>query len=202
MSAKSKTFDLDTNLNLGNSALNDKRALKDLWWLFTLRGIALLLFGMMAVVWPGITLYVLALLFAIFLLVQGFVSITSGIRSLSESKAWFLRTALGFVEVGIGVYLLSSTVATKVEIFVLYIGLMFVLEGIVELVEALANTKDNGHRFLTGFSGVLAIVAGIILVRYPVTAGVTFAWVIGLYGIVAGALGFVYGLSLRSSTKA
>jgi uncharacterized membrane protein HdeD (DUF308 family) len=200
MSAKSTSLSLDQNLDFSDSALNDKKAAKDLWWLLAVRGLALLIFGMTAIIWPDITLYVLALIFAIFLLVQGSVSIVSGIRSLTESKAWFLRTALGFVEVGIGVYLLSSEVATKVEVFVIYLGLVFVLEGIVEIVEAFAN-KDNGHRLLTGFSGILAVAAGIILVRYPITAGVTFTWVIGLYGIAAGAIGFVYGLSLRSSNK-
>ena len=197
MSAKSKALSIEKNLDISGSALADKKSLQDLWWLFSLRGLALLLFGMLAVIWPGITLYVLALLFAIFLLVQGSLSIISGIRSLANNKTWFLRTVLGFVEVGIGVYLLSSDVALKVDVFVIYLGLIFLIEGIVELVEAISKNNDNGHRLLNGLAGALAVIAGLILIRYPLSAGITFTWVIGLYGIIAGSLGFVYGLSLR-----
>ena len=203
MPARSKTLSMDTIdagvEDLKASELNSKRALKDLWWLFSLKGGLLVVLGFMAVIWPGITLYVLSVLFAIYFLVQGAISIVTGVRSLAGHQAWFLRTALGVLEVGIGVYLVASEVATQVALFVIYVGLMFLIQGIIEVVEALANSRDSGHRILLGVSGALAIIAGLILIRYPLTAGVTFAWVIGLYGILAGTMGLIYGLSLRSS---
>lgn len=201
MSAKtiSKQKVDDAVEDLKASELNSKAAQKDLWWMFAFRGLLLALFGLLAVAWPGITLRVLALLFALFLLIGGLVNIVSGVRSLAGNRAWFLRLALGLLEVGIGVYLLSSEVVTKVSVFVIYLGLMFLIEGIIELVEAFAGKRDSGHRVLLGVAGFLGIVAGLILIRYPITAGITFTWVIGLYGIIAGAIGFIYGLSLRSS---
>ncbi len=202
MSAKSKSSTLNSVDNavaeLQSSSLNTKKSLSELWWMFTLRGLFLAIFGVTAMVWPGITLYVFSWLFALYLLVNGALSIVSGIRSIGNHSAWFLRTLLGFLEVGIGVYLFASEVAEQVSLFVIYIGLMFLIQGVVEIVEAFANNKDSGHKVLVFLGGLFAVIAGLILVRYPITAGVTFAWVVGLYAIIAGAMGFVYGLSLRS----
>lgn len=185
---------------MSNTALNDKEFAKGVWGATMLRGVVLVIFGFMAVIWPGITFYVLSLLFAIYVLVAGIMNLAGGISSLSKHKAWFLRSVLGLFELGIGVYLLRSDIVVKLATFIIFVGLVFLVQGIVELVEAIVD-KDNGHRVLLGLTGVIGIIAGVILFRYPISSGLAFTWVIGIYGLIAGTMTVVLAFNLRHVAK-
>jgi uncharacterized membrane protein HdeD (DUF308 family) len=188
------------DMDLSKSAVAlDSKAEKDLWWMFLLRGIFMVLFGMLAVTWPGITIALVAWFFSIFLLVVGVVDIVSSIRSIANHRSWFLRGLLGLFEVGVALYLLDSGAAVKVATLTIFIGLTFILQGIVEMVGAFTNHRDAGYTLLTFLVGVISFVAGVVMVRYPVESGVAFAWVLGLYGIVAGALVIALSFTVRTS---
>lgn len=188
------------NMDMSKTALNDKEFAKNIWGLTLFRGVLLVVFGFMAVIWPGITFYVLSLLFAIYVLVAGAFNLAGGVASLSKGGAWFLRSVLGLFELGIGVYLLRSDIVVKLATFTIFVGLVFLVQGLVELVEAIAN-KDIGHRMLLGFTGIIGIIAGVILVRYPIHSGLAFTWVIGIYGLIAGTMTIVLGFNLRHIAK-
>jgi len=160
--------------------------LRTTWWLVLLQGLALLLFGLFAVIWPGLTLGALVVGFAVYLVVAGVINIISTLSGMSYLPLWFLRLVLAALEVGVGVYALRHLEMTAVTL-VLLIGLVFIIRGILEVVSAMGDGFDGRHRSLTAILGVLGVVAGAVVWLYPGAAGLAFVWVLGIYGIVGGA---------------
>ena len=180
---------------------DDVTIARDYWWLLLIRGIALALFGLMAVIWPGITFVVLSYMFALYLIAVGVIDTVVGARSIKTSSLWFLRILLGIAELGIGVYLINQGTIVTVAAFILLIGVFFLFQGLVEIVTSFRNSHDLGSKFWHIFSGFLAILVGMIVLRQPVSGGIAFTWVLGFYGLFGGALGISYALSLRKANK-
>lgn len=175
--------------------------MREVWGMLLFRGIALLLFGVVAIVWPGITLTVLAIAFAVYLLVAGVVDIIVGIGAIGRRRLWFLTLLMAVLEIGVGVYALRSPVALTVAVLIFLLGLTLIVRGIIEVIAALEEGTDPGVRFLLMVVGLLSVVAGFVVIRYPATGGLAFVWVLGVYGLIAGALGVAMALSLHSETS-
>lgn len=157
-------------------------------WLMLIKGLALFFLGLIAVVWPGLTLIVFALVFAIFLLVDGVVEIINGITVHGKGSHWVLHIILGVIEIAAGVYLLNRP-AVSVATFILVVGFVFLIQGVVELLSAFIDKGiDPKSRTLLIVTGVIALLAGIVVLRYPASSGIAFAWVIGVYALISGAV--------------
>jgi len=173
-----------------------KGFIRDLWWILLLHGIVLLLFGLAMILWPGLTFVSLSLLFSAYVLVSGVINILVAIGAITARRSWFLRLLLGIVEIGVGVYLLKIP-GLALSIFVLAVGAIFLLQGIFTIIASIADTRDAGMRILEIVSGILGIIAGFIVLENPVTGGIAFVWVLGVYGLIAGTINISAALSLR-----
>ncbi len=174
-----------------------KGYIHEVWWMMLLKGLALLLFGIAAIVWPDLTLVTLSLIFAAFLFISGVVNIITGIGTIAHRHGWFLKILMGILEVGVGVYLMKSPLVTA-AVFILITGAIFIIQGIIALIAAFTDTDDPGARFLAIIIGILGIIAGFLIIRYPATTGLTYVWILGAYGIIAGALEIAGALSFKS----
>jgi uncharacterized membrane protein HdeD (DUF308 family) len=174
--------------------------LKEVWWLLMLRGIALILFGIIAVLWPGLTLLALATAFAAFLLISGVIDIITGIRAEGKRSLWFLTMILGFAEVGLGVFLLKNGLVLAT--FIALIGFTILIIGIIQVIAAFEPGEDAGRRFLNIIVGVLGVIAGFAVLRYPVSSGLAFTWILGVWALVAGAIQIAMCLSVRQKVNA
>jgi len=65
-------------------------ALSENWWALALRGFLAVLFGLIALFLPGMTLTVLVLVFGAYALVDGLFAVVSGIRGSGGSRRWVL----------------------------------------------------------------------------------------------------------------
>jgi uncharacterized membrane protein HdeD (DUF308 family) len=162
---------------------------KENWWALLSGGVATIIFGVAAVFWPGITLLVLLYLFSAYALVSGVVNISAGLSNLGQSDSWFLPVVLGLFELGVGVYLLRHT-AVKFATFIILIGFVLIVRGIVEAVGAYYDVKASPKvQALSYLSGIGALVAGIVILFVAKQSqGVDFVWILGLYGIGVGVL--------------
>ena len=161
---------------------------KENWWALVLGGVATIIFGVAAVFWPGITLLVLLYLFGAYVLVSGVVDVSAGIGTLGRADSWFLPVVLGAFELGVGVYLLRHT-AVKFSTFIVLIGFVLIARGVIEAVNAYFNAGVAARaRALSYVSGLGALAAGITILFAKQSGGVSFVWILGLYGIVIGTL--------------
>lgn len=156
-----------------------------------LRGIVAILFGIAAVFWPGLTLLTLLYLFAAFLLVSGVFGLVYGISRLGESGVSVLTRIttplLGILEIGVGVYLLRHPHVTFATL-ILLVGFILIVRGVFEVVEGLFEEGPSIYRIVMILIGLLAVLAGILVLFQPAAAGVAFVWILGIYAIVIGAL--------------
>src|SRR5262245_51543618 len=65
-------------------------ALVQYWWLFLLRGIAAIIFGVLAFIWPGITLVTLVLFWGAFALVDGVLALANAFTGAGMASRWWL----------------------------------------------------------------------------------------------------------------
>lgn len=168
---------------------------------FALRGIAAILFGIAAVFWPGITLVTLVYLFSAFVLVNGLITLVIGLVESNQTKnsvlSQILPVVVGAVEIGIGVYLLRH-IDVAFSTLILLIGFVLILRGLIEVFGGLfEDAVSDMYKTASVMVGVLAVVAGIVLLFQPEAAGVGFVWILGLYALLTGPLMVALALDIN-----
>jgi uncharacterized membrane protein HdeD (DUF308 family) len=161
------------------------------------RGIISIIFGIIALVWPGLTLVTLGVLLAIWLLVGGATGLVSSIITRHKTEHWVFRMLVSVLELGVGAYLVQRpgiTVATVIAL----VSIVLVVEGVVDIITSFVDPKAD-HRIFAVLLGFLGIVAGIVIWRYPVTGGLAFVWILGLYALIMGALNIAAGVEVEKS---
>lgn len=159
-----------------------------MWGLSIMEGVVAILFGIAAVFWPGLTIITLLYLFAAFVLVSGVVNLITGIFNGGHGAgSWFLKILLSVVQIGIGVYLLRHP-HVSFAAFILLIGFALIIRGVFDVVAAFVDDLTTGARTMLIIAGVLAGIAGIIILFQPVSGGVAFVWILGLYALISGPI--------------
>ncbi len=172
--------------------------LGSLWGWPVFFGAVSLIVGVIALIWPGETLVVLAVLFGIQLIVHGiFRLVTALTMGEATGGARALWAVLGILSLLIGIYAVRHTVITLVAL-ALVLGLFWILDG-VALIFSAVEQRDSPVRGLLWFVGILAVAAGVVLVAWPQISLTVLAVVAGVWLIVHGLLQVVIGLQLRKS---
>jgi uncharacterized membrane protein HdeD (DUF308 family) len=174
---------------------------KQLWGLAIAQGVLAILFGVLALFWPGLTVALLIVLFGVFVLVWGIVGVIVGLASLGTNKFWWLELLFSVLAVGLAVYLLRNPVAAA-AIFVFFIGLTFLVRGVVDLLEGLFDAdRTSEGRIFSILAGAIGVIAGIIALLYPVSAGLAVVWVVGLYAVLYGSLVIAFAFRAQKDLK-
>jgi uncharacterized membrane protein HdeD (DUF308 family) len=166
------------------------------WWAVALRGVAAVLFGLIALLAPGATMLSLVLLFAALMLVDGVMNLISGLRSARRHERWgvlILQGVVSLIAAVIAVLLPGLTVLA----FVYVVAAWALVSGVFAVIAAVRLRGDHG-RWWMGFSGVLSVFTGIVLAIAPLIGAVVLTWWIGAYAIVFGATLLVLAFRLRS----
>ncbi|MEZ6331098.1 MAG: DUF308 domain-containing protein [Candidatus Saccharimonadales bacterium] len=172
---------------------------KNMWWVLVLTGLLSVIFGFVAIIWPGITIGVLALLLAVYIGITGIADIVSGIRKFSTGFfAAALTLLVGLLFLGVSVYLLSNIGSgLAVMTLVLLIALSFIVRGVVAIVVAFADPDYRATRWLNVVVGSLSVLAGLVVAWYPSAATLAWVWVIGFFALVSGAMQIGLGFTAK-----
>jgi uncharacterized membrane protein HdeD (DUF308 family) len=166
------------------------------WWLYALRGLFAVLFGLAAFFWPGITLRVLVLLFGIYVFLEGIFLIAAafGSRPL-RSNGWVVLLEGGMC----GVFaILAFAWPGRTAVVVLFlIAAWALVSGIVELIAAIQLRQVIEGEWLLGLTGILSILVALILVLRPNVGSLAVVWVIGFYALLFGILILYFAFKLR-----
>jgi uncharacterized membrane protein HdeD (DUF308 family) len=166
--------------------------------LIVAEGVFAILAGIAMLFWPGLTLVFLVVLFGIFVLVWGIVELIRSLLGMGRVKFWWLELIFSLLVIGLGVFLLRNTVIS-IAVVILLIGFTFIVRGIIDLLIAFfSKNEDRDIRTFLGISGVIGIIAGIIVLAQPVASGLAFVWIVGLYTIISGSVLIVRALKARS----
>lgn len=167
------------------------------WWHVALRGFLALLFGILLFAWPGIALFVFAIIFGAYVFVDGIFTLVAAInyKAGAGKRTWlFIRGILGII---VGIITLCLPAVTEIAL-ILIIGAWALIAGIMELSFAFTAVKETGAKWLFAISGILAIILGILLLIRPIAGIIAVIWFIGAYALMAGIVLIILGFRLRS----
>jgi uncharacterized membrane protein HdeD (DUF308 family) len=163
------------------------------WWLFALRGVLAILFGLMAWIWPGITLQVLTLIFAAYAFVDGIFTVTSAFSPARKAqRGWLLLE--GVLEILAGIITFFWPAITILALLYIIAAYAFI-GGILEIIFAIQVRRLINNEWLLILIGALSIIFSIMLVIFPGSSLLGFVWLIGIYAIMYGIL--LIGLAFR-----
>ncbi len=167
------------------------------WWLFLLRGLAAIVFGVLAIMWPGATVVVLTAFIAAYALVDGAVAIASAVRMRSIFDRWWVLLVQGLISVVFGVWAFINPLLSLLYI-VISVSLWMVFAAIVQFLLARAQKAMGTTPVWSIVGGVLSLVLAVLALVYP---GLTVASVIVLiawFSLVIGIVQVVIALRVRS----
>lgn len=176
--------------------------LKDMWGAIVFRGFIAILFGIAAVFWPGITLVTLVYLFSAYVIVTGLMNMIVGLTNWGGGGTFWSRillTALGVLELGVGVYLLRHPLVSFGTL-ILLISLVLIVRALFEIFAGIFSDAAGSYKTILVISGILTGLAGVVLLFQPAEAGVAFVWILGLYALITGPMLIALGFEAKNST--
>jgi uncharacterized membrane protein HdeD (DUF308 family) len=171
------------------------------WKTLVLGGAAAVLFGLLTLVWPDVTLWALVLLFGAWAFVDGvfrLAALATGVPGAREH-----RTALiiqGILGIGIGILTFIWPDMTALALLFVIAAWAFVF-GVIEVAAAVQLRKVIENEWLLGLMGALAIIFAIALVITPGAGALVVTWLIGWFALLSGSLRLALAWKLRQLEK-
>ena len=172
-------------------------ALAKSWWVLLLRGIAAIIFGVLAFAWPGLTLVTLVLLYGAFALVDGALSLIAAFTgSAKPIPTWWL-IVVGLLGIAAGGVTFLWPGITAV-LLVMFIGAWALVHGIFEIIGAIQLRKEIDNEWMLIFGGLLSVLFGIVVLIAPGAGAIGLIWAIATYSILFGITFVALAFRLRS----
>jgi uncharacterized membrane protein HdeD (DUF308 family) len=177
------------------------------WWLLVVRGVLGILFGILALVWPGVTIAALVLLFGAYAIVDGVATLYAAITGREGAdrgrrpasgghRVWLAIEGL----LGIGAGLVAFFWPGITALVLLWvIAFWAILTGVMEVAAAIRLRREINNEWLLGLAGVASVLFGILLLVLPGAGALALIWLIGIYALVFGVILIVLGLRLRGA---
>jgi uncharacterized membrane protein HdeD (DUF308 family) len=172
---------------------------KAMWPLMALRGVLAILFGIAALVWPGITVLALALLFAAWALMDGVFLLINAFRqgrAHANWRDWVPSLLAGLLGIAAAVVTVLWPGITILVLTILAAVLLIAL-GVAEIVFAVRLRKLIRGEVFLALAGLAGVIAGILILIWPVSGALVLTIMLGAYALVSGILLLVVAWRLR-----
>lgn len=163
-----------------------------------LRGILIIILGILAFAWPGITLEVLMIFFGAFVLVDGIFAIVASVKT--RHRLWGLTLAGGLAGIVVGILVFMAPLIAGLVMFYL-IAAWLIIAGIVRVASAIRRRKEmplGGELAL----GIISICFGVAIFFIPIAMLLAMLWLIAAFAIVIGIFLLVGAVQVQRSSKA
>jgi uncharacterized membrane protein HdeD (DUF308 family) len=167
----------------------------DSGWLI-IRGVLSLVIGILAFLWPGVTLLLLIALFATYALLDGIVNLVLGFRRTPAHDRSWAQVGLGIISIGAAVVAVTMPRLTLFWL-VMFIAAWAIVRGVLDLLAAVRLRREIEGEWLLALSGVISIVFGIVVFAFPSAGALTIAWLMGMYAAAWGVVLIGLGIRLR-----
>jgi uncharacterized membrane protein HdeD (DUF308 family) len=183
------------------AALGLLPALADVWWLVLLRGIASIIFGVLAFVWPGLTVFWLVLLFAAYAIVDGVIALGAAFSgSGGMTPRWWL-VIVGLLGIAAGIVTFMYPAMTAIILLYFIAGWM-IASGVFTVVGAIALRKEIEGEWWLVLNGVLSVLIGLFMFFQPGAGALALIWLIGVYALVMGVTLVMLAFRLKRHKRA
>lgn len=166
------------------------------WWVWLVRGIAAILFGIATFVMPGIVLQTLIFLFAAYVIVDGVFSIIDALQNRQQPR-WWAELLEGIISLiaGLGAILFPGMTALVMLYFVAFWA---ILTGIMEIIAAIQLRKEIQGEFWLGLGGAMSVIFGIVLILFPGAGILSLLGLVGAYALIFGVVMILLAFRIRN----
>ncbi len=151
-------------------------------WIITLKGILAIIFGLIALFYPGRSIAVLAHVFGFMLLIAGVIFIVGAIFHTKHNPSWSSWLLEGIIDLILGLIIVAFPVFA-IGAFMLLIGIWALLMGLWRIYQAF---KFKSQRGILLFGGIISLIFGILVLINPFAGAGAVMMVIGIWAIIFG----------------
>ena len=165
------------------------------WWLLLLRGLAAIAFGVIAFLWPNITLVALTYLWGAYAIADGVIAIWAAFNLAGgdASPRWWLGLS-GVVGILAGIGASAYTGMTAL-VLPMFIAVWAIVIGALQLYAAMQLWKVIDNAWWLILSGLISIAFGVVLIGWPNAGARAVIWTIAWYAVFFGCM--LIGLSFE-----
>jgi uncharacterized membrane protein HdeD (DUF308 family) len=167
------------------------------WWVFAIRGIAAIVFGIGAFIWPGTTLTVLIFLFGAYALVDGVALLIALARGDAAARrdGWTVGI-IGVLGIVAGVVTFVWPGLTALTLLYV-VAFWAIATGVLQVVAAISLRRELEGEFWLALGGIASVVFGALLIASPGDGLLTLVWLVGIWAIVFGVSSLALAYRLR-----
>ena len=177
-------------MGLGSAMVH---ALAKNWWMLLLRGIAAIIFGGLALSWPGMTLLTLVLFYGAYALIDGVLAIVAAIMGGTLLPRWWLAV-VGLLGIAAGILTFMMPGLTTIVLLYLIAG-WAIATGVFQIVGAIRLRKEIDNEWFLILAGIVSVLFGVGMFVAPGAGALALVTVIGIYALFFGVL--LVALSFR-----
>jgi uncharacterized membrane protein HdeD (DUF308 family) len=166
------------------------------WWVVLLLGIISLIVGVVVLVRPFTAVNVAAIIFGIWLLVSGVIQLAQAFDKQLETISRVLNAITGVIGIVLGLICLDSA-EDRIALLTLFIGIWWIMRGIVQIA---VGASDQGGGVVI-FLGILGIIAGGVVLIWPIASLTVLTLVVGIWLVVLGIFEIIASFRVRSLKK-
>jgi len=171
--------------------------LKRHWWVPVIRGIFAIVFGIIAFVYPGLTIATLVLFFGAWILIDGIFRIVGAIGHRASDPDWGWQLVIGILGIVVGLLTFHAPQITALAL-VIYIAAWALMIGASEIAIAVKMRREIKGEWFLILMGLASIVFAVLLLWNPIAGAAAVIWLIAWYAVVIGILAIFFGFRLRS----
>jgi uncharacterized membrane protein HdeD (DUF308 family) len=167
------------------------------WRLFLVFGILTVLIGLAAIFWSSATIVTVAIFFAVQLFLTGIFGLMRAFSEDLDTSGRVLSAIIGILGVIVGFALLREPFQSVV-VMAFVIGIYWVAHGIMEIFAALSGRESRFWRLILG---IVSILAGAVILEYPISSLVLLSVVVGTWLVILGVIEIAGAWQLRNAAR-
>ena len=165
-----------------------------------LLGVLAIIVGIIAIVWPQVTILALVILFAVYAFIAAALQAMRAFSSRSAGPV-FGHLLLALIDLAAGVVALVWPKPTAL-VLVIVVAAWALVGGLFEIFGAFQSGETAGTRALFAVTGLVSILFGVLLFARPGVGAVTLALLFGLFALIYGFSQIMTGIEVRRASKA
>ncbi len=166
------------------------------WWLYLVRAALAILFGILALIWPGATKLALVVLFGAFVLPDDIFAVATSVAFHGYFNRWWTLLLEGITGIVIGVLSFFWPGITTFVLLAL-IAAWAVVTGFLEILAAIHFRRVILGEWALVLAGLLSVLFGALLFAFPTLSQVGLMWLIGIYAIAFGIFEMIFAFRLH-----
>ena len=160
-----------------------------------IRGIVGVVFGIIAFLWPRITIAALVVIFGVYAIIDGTTNLLLGFsRTGANGRSAHVLQGVFGIAAGVLTFMWPAISAL---VLVLFIGAWAIITGVFEIVAAIRLRQVITGEWMLVLSGIVSILFGVLVFAFPLAGAVGISWVLGVYATIAGIILISLGVRLR-----